>query len=364
MQPKDKTTLKELPLLMLKGFLMGSADIVPGVSGGTMALITGIYERLLAAIGSFNAQSIKAFLTAKFRLFFEQFHWLFFMGLFAGIGSAVIFFTRIVPLPVYMYQQPELVYGLFFGLILGSIWILTKDINGWNAPKFVSLLLGAAIGFWIVNLVPADTPEHPAFVFLSGMIAICAMILPGISGSYLLLMMRKYEFILSQISALGGPQSLDALLILLPFTLGALAGIMLFSRFLGWLLNRYHQLTMCVLIGFLVGSLYMIWPYQHRDYVRIEKQTVLEAGDPLVAALRQQAPDTLHVPRFSYLKTTKDNAKVLVEVKMKQRSVQPYLPTKAEIGNDFSILLMKGLGGSLLGLLLVIGIERMRKTSA
>jgi putative membrane protein len=360
---KDETTTKEWPFLALKGFLMGSADIVPGVSGGTMALITGIYERLLSAIKSVNASSLKALVSLKFKLFFELFHWKFLVGLFAGILSAVVFFTKIVPLQVYMFTQPEMVYGLFFGLILGSIWILAKAIPKWSVAEAVSLIMGTVIGFWIVNLVPAETPENAAFVFLSGMIAICAMILPGISGSYLLLMLRKYEYVLSRISELGGDNTVQAFLDLVPFGLGAVAGIMLFSRFLSWFLAKYHNKTMALLIGFLLGSLYVIWPYQEREYARINKVEILQASPELRQAFTAQKLDTLK-PKFSYLKKLNDGRFERVEVKKKQLSVTPYNPINQQIRGENGILLVKGLGGIFLGLVLVVGIDKLRSSKS
>lgn len=358
-EEKDHTKIKEWPSLALKGFLMGSADVVPGVSGGTMALITGVYERLLGAISSVNAHSLKSLLKLDFPKFFQLFHWKFFLGLMSGIFGAVIFFTKIVPLQVWMYKEAEMIYGLFFGLIIASIVILAKSIKKKGLAEGLSLILGALIGFWIVNLVPAETPEHPVFIFLSGMIAICAMILPGISGSYLLLMLRKYEFILGQISELGGPQTLDAFVTLVPFGLGAVLGILLFSRVLKWLLKRYHNQTMALLIGFLIGSLYVIWPFQQREFVRITKTEIVASDNPFVLELKDQEVDTL-VAKFTLIEQLQNGQFKLTEVKKKQLSVKPYLPSTKQNTGNFGILWLKGLGGILLGLFLVTSIEFIR----
>lgn len=362
-EEQDQTTFKEFPTLLIKGFLMGSADVVPGVSGGTMALITGVYERLLSAISSINTKSIKSALTLNFKRLFEQIHWKFLLGLMSGIFAAVIFFTKIVPLQVWMYREPELIYGLFFGLILGSIVILFKTITEKKAAEVFSTFLGVAIGFWIVNLVPAETPESIPFIFFSGMIAICAMILPGISGSYILLMLRKYEFILSSISELGSAQTADALFILIPFGFGAVTGLLLFSRLLKWLLEKYHNRTMALLIGFLIGSLYVIWPYQTREYARIVKTEILEKTDPLVQEWSQQKADTL-LPKFTFIVPLEDGRYKVNSVKRKQLSVKPYLPNSKQNTGNFGILLFKGLGGILVGLILVSGIEFIRKKSS
>ncbi|MDX1638391.1 MAG: DUF368 domain-containing protein, partial [Balneolaceae bacterium] len=203
MAEAEHTSWKEWPVLMAKGFLMGSADIVPGVSGGTLALILGIYERLINAIKSANTRFVRQLVTLQWRSALQVIHWKFLLMLFSGIAAAILFFTRIVPLQVFMFTDPELIYGLFFGLIVGSIWILVKAIDGLTWGHGGLILVGAIVGFWVVTLVPTDTPETALFVFFSGSIAICAMILPGISGSYLLLILRKYDYILSQVAALG-----------------------------------------------------------------------------------------------------------------------------------------------------------------
>lgn len=224
-------------MLWLKGFLMGSADIVPGVSGGTMALILGIYERLLSAIKSVNGTVIKDVLSFRLLQAVKQVHLLFLVMLFSGIATALAFFTKVVPLQVYMFTHPEIVFGLFFGLILGSIYVLVKAIEQRKGSMVVFIAVGTAVGLWVVQLVPTQTPEHPLFVFFSGVIAITAMILPGISGSYLLLIMRKYDFVLSNIGKLGGTETMEGFWALLPFIVGAVVGLALFSRVLSWLLG-------------------------------------------------------------------------------------------------------------------------------
>ncbi|MDX1673144.1 MAG: DUF368 domain-containing protein, partial [Balneolaceae bacterium] len=214
---------------------MGSADIVPGVSGGTMALILGIYSRLVHAIKSFDSRFVKKVLTLKWSDAVRLVHWKFLLPLLSGILGAVLFFTKVVPLQVYMFTDPELIYGLFFGLIVGSIVILVKVIDHFGWAHALFLAGGALIGFWVVTLVPTDTSESSLFVFLSGAIAICAMILPGISGSYILLILGKYDYILTQIGKMGTADTIEGLLILIPFLLGAVFGLAVFSRLLSWL---------------------------------------------------------------------------------------------------------------------------------
>ncbi len=287
---------------------MGSADIVPGVSGGTMALITGIYTRLIHAIKSVNSSVIKNVFKLRFKDVLTEFHWKFFALLMAGLFSAVFFFTTIVPLQVYMYTHSEIVYGLFFGLIVGSIFLLIVEVSpehrGWK--NALPILAGALFGFWIVTLVPADTPETFWFIMLSGALSICAMILPGISGSYILLILRKYDYILSELGGVFSSSPFDAILNLVPFFIGAVFGLALFARLLSWLLDNFHATTILVLVGFLVGSLYVIWPYQDREYSEsVRSVEVLPYTSPLVQELinREDTPD---LPRYKRIGRTVD----------------------------------------------------------
>lgn len=367
--PKDSTTFKEAPFLALKGFLMGSADIVPGVSGGTIALIVGIYERLLNAIKSVNGNFLKLFFTFKWKEAFKELHVFFLIFLFFGIFSALAFFTKVVPLQVYMFTHPEIVYGLFFGLIVGSIYILIKALERFSRVEVGMLVVGIALGIWIVSLVPADTPEHPAFVFLSGSIAICAMILPGISGSYLLLIMRKYDYLLSEIGKIGGAETVDGMLGLLPFILGAIVGLAAFSRFLSWLLSKYYPQTIAVLIGFLIGSLYVIWPYQHREFVQHAEVTQVEyMTHPKVQELMENPPNT-HLPeyeRIGEIRNAESNFDEMKQVEIetvKNKLVQskPYIPgwLGAKPGDEPNV--WGGVIGIVIGMLMVGGLERLRE---
>lgn len=368
--PKDQTTTKEAPFLVLKGFLMGSADIVPGVSGGTMALIVGIYERLLNAIRSVNGKFLHAFFTLKWKEAFQQVHIFFLIALFSGIFMALAFFTKVVPLQVYMFTHPEIVFGLFFGLILGSIYILIKTLERFTKTEMVMLVLGMAFGIWIVSLVPADTPEHPAFVFLSGCIAICAMILPGISGSYLLLIMRKYDFLLSEIGKLGGVETMDGIIGLIPFLIGAVVGLAAFSRFLSWLLAKYHSQTIAVLIGFLIGSLYVIWPYQHREFIQKTSVTdVVYMDDPRVLELQNTEPDS-RLPEYERLgEVTNADSNYeqmkqveIVKVKNKLLHSTPFIPGGWGSREGDAPNVWGGILGILVGIALVGGLEKLRDT--
>ncbi|MDR9417958.1 DUF368 domain-containing protein [Gracilimonas sp.] len=367
--PKDTTTFKEASYLAFKGFLMGSADIVPGVSGGTMALIVGIYERLINAIKSVDGSFLKSFFTLKWKQAFSGVHFYFLLVLFAGIFSALAFFTKVVPLQVYMFTHPELVYGLFFGLIVGSVYILVKALERFTKTEVLMVILGVAVGLWVVSLVPTDTSEHPAFVFLSGSIAICAMILPGISGSYLLLIMRKYDYLLSQIGKIGGVETADGFIGLLPFIGGAIVGLAVFSRFLSWLLSKYHPQTIAVLIGFLIGSLYVIWPYQHRDFVQqVEVTEVQYMTHPKVQQLMENPPNT-NLPEYERLGEVSNAESNFDEMKQveietvtnKLIKSEPFIPGSYNSKPDDNPDVWSGIIGIIVGLLMVVGLEYLRE---
>lgn len=367
---RDKTDWKESPYLIIKGFLMGSADIVPGVSGGTLALITGIYHRLIYAIKSVDSKVVKHLFKLRFNKVFEYFHWKFLLLLFTGIILAIIFFTRIVPLQVYMFTHPELVYGLFFGLILGSVFLLIAELDNEdrNIKALFPLLIGSAIGFWVVTLVPAETPETFWYVFISGAVAICAMILPGISGSYILLIFRKYDYVLSQLGAIGSAETGQALINILPFVIGAATGLILFSRALSWLLNRYYSITLLILIGFLVGSLYVIWPYQDREYEEtVRSSEMLSPDHQLVTELKEREgiPNQPEYQRLGEEVEAENGERMIVveSVSRKLISSKPYFPTKENDETEREVNLTQGMVGIGLGFLLIIGIAFLRKRS-
>jgi putative membrane protein len=242
-----------------KGFCMGCADVVPGVSGGTMALILGIYERLLNAIRSFDLGWLKQVLRLRWRAALAGNDLPFLVPLLAGIVCAFFVFTRVIPLPWLVQHQPEIIYGLFFGLIVASIWVLLQAHRPLTPAHLGWILLGTLGGFAIVNLVPVETPTAGWFVFLCGAVAISAMILPGISGSFILLVLNKYAYVFDALGRLD-------LSVIAPFALGCVCGLAVFSRFLNWLLGRFHDATLLTIVGVLTGSLWMIWPFQERSY--------------------------------------------------------------------------------------------------
>lgn len=259
--PAGDISWKDLPRVMGSGVAMGTADVVPGVSGGTMAVACGIYMELLGAINSINARALQALARLRLRDALQEIHWRFMLSLGIGIVMAFVVMLRVVGLPRLLQEHPEHVFGVFFGLVLGSVFVLGRRISGWSVQLAGMLALGAALGFGIVNLVPVSTPESPVFVFFCGMIAICAMLLPGISGSFVLLILGKYEYVMGSVERLLR-FDLSALAVVVPFALGCLVGIASFSRVLTWLLRRWQQPMMALLTGLLVGSLWRIWPFQ------------------------------------------------------------------------------------------------------
>ncbi len=257
--------------LTLKGLCMGTADVIPGVSGGTMAFILGIYEQLLAAIKSFDLKTLTHLIKGDLKGAISRPHFGFIIPLFIGIISALLFFTRVIPLPKLIISDPELIYGLFFGLILGSIIVLFKHIDNFQFRDLVETIIGITIGLLIVTMTPKETPDANWFIFFCGALAITAMILPGISGSFILLILGKYAYIIDGLGHFN-------LGIIIPFALGAATGLIFFSRFLSWLLERFHRATLLVINGILIGSLWMIWPFQNRQYIEIrEKQRLIES---------------------------------------------------------------------------------------
>ncbi|MCK5809306.1 DUF368 domain-containing protein [bacterium] len=252
---------KEAFILFLKGLTMGGADIIPGVSGGTMALITGIYEQLLEAIRSIDMQTVKHLLKGEISAAIAGVHIRFLAALLSGIAVAIISLARIMHYLLTTHESYT--FGLFFGMIAASIVVIGRQVK-WNPKSIVSGILGAVSAWLIVGLIPVETPTSLIFIMFSGFIAICAMILPGISGAFLLLIMGKYEFITGALkNPFGHASSGDSsLLIIFVFLIGAFFGITLFARFLKWLLSKYHTVTLAFLTGLMGGSMRRIWPWK------------------------------------------------------------------------------------------------------
>lgn len=258
---RQPRTLREYINLFLTGLGMGAADSVPGVSGGTVAFVRGIYSDLLNAIKSFNLDAIKALLRLDFKGFLDKVPLRFLLTLGAGIAMALLTLARVVSW--LLENQREYLFAFFFGLVLASGVAVAAKMQAWRPRHLLLLAAGAAGAFIIVGLVPTEQSHDPLTLFGSGFVAIMAMILPGISGSSILLILGQYEYIINSIRDFNLPP-------LIFLGLGCLLGIMLFARFLSWLLGRYPQPTIAVLIGFVIGSLRAVWPWQMESTVVIE----------------------------------------------------------------------------------------------
>ena len=236
---------------------MGSADIIPGVSGGTIAFITGIYSQWLAAITSINLAFFKKVLRLDLKGALAEIHLRFLFPLLLGIGIAIVSTARLMHYLI--TQHGVLTWSLFFGLILASIYVVGKEIERWKGNTFVFVGIGALGAFFIVGLIPVTTPESWWFILLSGIIAICAMVLPGLSGSFILLILGKYEFVTG---AIKNPFNLENIVIILLFASGCVVGIMGFSRILKFFLNNYRDATMALLTGVMIGAMRKVWPWK------------------------------------------------------------------------------------------------------
>ena len=252
----------------IKGACMGAADVIPGVSGGTIAFITGIYDQLIGSINSINTEALKLFFTGKFKEFWKYINGTFLLSLFCGILFSVV---ALAGLMQYLLEShPIQTWAFFFGLIVASSLFILRGIEGWNLKAVIFLILGIGLGVTVCTLSPTTTPDALWFIFLSGAIAICAMILPGISGSFILLILGKYKFIMEAITGLTTGQAVgENLVILGVFAVGAVCGIIAFSRVLNWLLSRYHKQTLLVLAGFIIGSLVKVWPWSNMEAIML-----------------------------------------------------------------------------------------------
>jgi len=239
--------------ITVRGFCMGVADVIPGVSGGTMAFILGIYEELLDAIHSVNGRTLQLLFTFRFVEALDNFPYRFVLALVTGILLGI--FTLAQFFVWALAHHSVLVWAFFFGLVLASIFIVRGRVSVWTAREVLAVLLAAAGSFVMVGAVPVETTSAIWFVFLSGAIAICAMILPGISGSFILVVMGKYQYMLNAVV------KLDPIPIGI-FACGGIIGLIFFARLLRWLFRHYHDLTVAALIGLMVGSLRKIWPWK------------------------------------------------------------------------------------------------------
>lgn len=271
-----KKTLDYL-MVTVKGICMGAADVIPGVSGGTIAFMTGIYEELVGSINAINGTAVKLLFRGKLKEFWKHINGNFLLSLVLGILISVFSLAKVMQF--LLTDHPVQTWSFFFGLIIASSIFILKGISNWKASDAITLACGIVLGVVVCTLSPTQTPDGIWFIFLCGAIAICAMILPGISGSFILLILGKYEYMMATIAGLldglkggtgvtgageilsGGELFWHSALVIVVFVVGAIIGILAFSKFLHWLLARYHRPTLLVLAGFIIGSLIKVWPW-------------------------------------------------------------------------------------------------------
>ena len=245
---------KEQISTMVKGVAMGSANVIPGVSGGTIALITGIFERLINAIKSFDIKAIQLLLKGEFRAFAKYIDLTFLTALFLGIGMAILSLARLFD---FLFENhPVYIWSFFFGLVLASVYFVGKTIKRWHAGSITTFVIGTLMAVFISVTTPASENSASWYLLVCGIVAVCSMILPGLSGSFVLILMGNYHLVMIQaVNTMN-------LGILLPVGVGAVIGLVAFSHFLSWLLKKFPDSTIALLTGFILGSLGILWPWK------------------------------------------------------------------------------------------------------
>ena len=248
-----KRTFLQNLLLTLKGMAMGAADVVPGVSGGTIAFISGIYEELIDSIYNINFKAFVVWRKEGTPELWKHINGNFFFFLFAGIGISIFTLSKVV---IYLLEaHPVLLWSFFFGLIIASVWLVGKSVKKWSPGTIISLIIGIAIAYWISSIQTTASVDSKWYIVLSGAIAICAMILPGISGAFILVLMGSYHIVYGAIA------ERDWIIIAL-FALGCAIGLLSFARVLKFLFSRFREITITLLTGFMIGSLTKVWPWK------------------------------------------------------------------------------------------------------
>lgn len=240
-------------LTTLKGVAMGAADVIPGVSGGTIAFMTGIYNELITSLKSIDHNALRLLANLKINDFWKHINGSFLLSVFSGILFSIFTLARLMQ--YLLLNHPIEIWSFFLGLIAASAIFILRDIDKWRFSYILSFVFGAIIAVWISLVSPTETTNDLWFVFVSGSIAICAMILPGISGSFILLLLGKYAFMMQAIKELDLP-------VIIVFAAGAMMGLIAFSHFLSWLLKNFYKTTISLLAGFMAGSLVKVWPWK------------------------------------------------------------------------------------------------------
>lgn len=240
---------------------MGAANVIPGVSGGTIAFVTGIYERLINAIKSFDSEALKLLLSRQFSVLFNHVDAGFLAALMSGVFVALLTLARALKYGFEYY--PVLVSALFFGLIAASIWSIFKMVKQWSGGAVIGLLIGCGIAVSMAFMPQAQENQNVIYLMVCGVVAMCSMIIPGVSGSFVLILMGNYNLIMvNSLTKLGDMNFKDALTVLVPVGIGAVLGMVVLSRLLSWLFKRFHDVAVATITGFVAGSLVTIWPWK------------------------------------------------------------------------------------------------------
>lgn len=272
--------MKKYVILILKGFSMGAANVIPGVSGGTIALITGIYEELIDSLKSFNIQALKLLLKGEFKTFISHINLKFLFAVFFGTALSIISLARV--LEYFFKKNEQMVWSFFFGLIIASIYYVAKMINSWNITSIVFLFIGITFATSLAFLKPLSENSSSYYLFICGIVSVASMILPGLSGSYVLILMGNYHLIM--LHSVSDPFS--NLNILFPVILGSIIGFLTLSHSISYVLKKHYDSTISLLTGFIVGSLLIIWPW------KVPLETILgRNGDLKVISYNWILPD-------------------------------------------------------------------------
>ncbi|MFP4024468.1 MAG: DUF368 domain-containing protein [Thiohalospira sp.] len=278
-------------LFFVKGFAMGAANVIPGVSGGTIALITGIFERIINAIKSFNGTAIRLLMKGKIKALIKHTDLYFLISVFVGMVVSVVTLARLLEFLFNSY--PVYIWAFFFGLILASVYFVGKTINRWNITVIITFIIGTAVAFSVTFLNPATQNDSFIYLVICGIVAICSMILPGLSGSFILILMGNYELVMIQ------AVNLADLNILFPVILGALVGIIAFSHILSWIFKKYKDQTIAILTGFILGSLSILWPWKNEIYrVNQVGEYILKNGEKIVQGYSPYIPKKIDIEIF------------------------------------------------------------------
>jgi putative membrane protein len=247
---------------LMKGMAMGMAEVVPGVSGGTIAFITGIYEKLLETIQSFNLPLLRKMSRGNFTELDKSLDLGFVLSLLVGMGLGIA--TGVFVISYLLATYPPVIWSFFFGLILASVLFVLKQFPFFEFKSLLGVFLGTVLALWIVMSVPAGGSSHPFYIIGSGAIAISALMLPGISGSFILILLGMYEFIIPEVKSVLTLQDLSSFKVVFLFVLGCLMGLFAFARWVSFCFKHYRSVTMSLMCGFMLGSVYKIWPWKNR----------------------------------------------------------------------------------------------------